>query len=72
MLILAAASSCGESGRHRTSKSLRWSISGKLLRRCEGDVPTCMYIVKTGQLQIRSGGVIYEDVGPVASLARWA
>jgi CRP/FNR family transcriptional regulator, cyclic AMP receptor protein len=22
-----------------------------------------MYIVKTGQLQIRSGGVIYEDVG---------
>jgi CRP/FNR family transcriptional regulator, cyclic AMP receptor protein len=29
----------------------------------EGDVPTCMYIVKTGQLQIRSGGVIYEDVG---------
>jgi CRP/FNR family transcriptional regulator, cyclic AMP receptor protein len=30
----------------------------------EGDVPTCMYIVKTGQLQIRCGGVIYEDVGP--------
>jgi CRP-like cAMP-binding protein len=30
----------------------------------EGDVPTCMYIVKTGQLQIRSSGVIYEDVGP--------
>jgi CRP-like cAMP-binding protein len=30
----------------------------------EGDVPTCMYIVKTGQLQIRSGGVTYEDVGP--------
>jgi CRP/FNR family cyclic AMP-dependent transcriptional regulator len=29
-------------------------------RRCA----TCMYIVKTGQLQIRSGGVIYEDVGP--------
>jgi len=23
-----------------------------------------MYIVKTGQLQIRSGGVIYEDIGP--------
>ncbi len=23
-----------------------------------------MYIVRTGQLQIRSGGVIYEDVGP--------
>jgi len=30
----------------------------------EGDVPTCMYIVKTGQLEIRSGGVIYEEVGP--------
>ena len=30
----------------------------------EGDVPTCMYIVKTGQLQISSGGVVYEDVGP--------
>src|SRR5262249_24029399 len=30
----------------------------------EGDLPTCMYIVKTGQLQIRSGEVIYEDVGP--------
>jgi CRP-like cAMP-binding protein len=29
----------------------------------EGDVPTCMYIVKTGQLQIQSGGVTYEDVG---------
>lgn len=29
----------------------------------EGDVPTCMYIVKTGQLQIRSGGVTYEEVG---------
>ena len=26
-------------------------------------MPTCMYIVKTGTLQIRSGGVIYEDVG---------
>jgi CRP-like cAMP-binding protein len=30
----------------------------------EGDVPTCMYVVKTGQLQISTGGVIYEDVGP--------
>src|SRR5260370_27276919 len=30
----------------------------------EGDVPTCMYIVRTGQLQIRSGGIIYEDFGP--------
>ena len=30
----------------------------------EGDVPTCMYIVKTGQLQVRRGGVIYEEVGP--------
>lgn len=30
----------------------------------EGDPPTCMYIVKTGTLQIRSGNVVYEDVGP--------
>jgi CRP-like cAMP-binding protein len=30
----------------------------------EGDPPTCMYIVKSGTLQIRSGSVIYEDVGP--------
>ena len=30
----------------------------------EGDPPTCMYIVKTGALQIRSGNVVYEDVGP--------
>src|SRR5258708_36648780 len=29
----------------------------------EGDVPTCMYIVKTGQLQIRSGGGAYPDAG---------
>jgi CRP-like cAMP-binding protein len=30
----------------------------------EGDPPTCMYLVKTGALQIRSGSVVYEDVGP--------
>jgi CRP/FNR family cyclic AMP-dependent transcriptional regulator len=30
----------------------------------EGDPPTCMYIVKTGALRIRSGGTVYEDVGP--------
>ena len=30
----------------------------------EGDPPTCMYIVRTGALQIRSGSVVYEDVGP--------
>ena len=30
----------------------------------ECDPPTCMYIVKTGAVQIRSGSVVYEDVGP--------
>ncbi len=30
----------------------------------EGDPPTCMYIVKAGALQIRSGDLVYEDVGP--------
>ena len=30
----------------------------------EGDPPSCMYVVKTGALQIRSGSVVYEDVGP--------
>ena len=30
----------------------------------EGDPPSCMYVVKSGALRIRSGGVIYEDVGP--------
>ena len=30
----------------------------------EGDPPSCMYVVKAGSLRIRSGGVIYEDVGP--------
>jgi CRP-like cAMP-binding protein len=29
----------------------------------EGDTPTSMYVVKSGALRIRSGGVIYEDVG---------
>lgn len=30
----------------------------------EGDPPNSMYVVKSGALRIRSGGVIYEDVGP--------
>jgi len=30
----------------------------------EGDSPNSMYVVKIGTLRIRSGGVIYEDVGP--------
>ena len=29
----------------------------------EGDPPSSMYVVKSGTLRIRSGGVIYEDVG---------
>ena len=29
----------------------------------EGDPPDSMYVVKSGTLRIRSGGVIYEDVG---------
>ena len=37
--------------------------SGQVLF-AEGDPPTCMYIVKSGTLQIRSGSVVYEDVGP--------
>ncbi len=37
--------------------------SGQILF-TEGDPPSCMYVVKTGALRIRSGGVIYEDVGP--------
>lgn len=37
--------------------------SGRVLF-AEGDPPTCMYVVKSGKLQIRSGSVIYEDVGP--------
>jgi CRP/FNR family transcriptional regulator, cyclic AMP receptor protein len=37
--------------------------SGQVLF-AEGDPPTCMYIVKSGSLQIRSGSVIYENVGP--------
>ena len=37
--------------------------SGQILF-AEGDPPTCMYIVKSGALQIRSGSVVYEDVGP--------
>src|SRR6267154_4598754 len=30
----------------------------------EGDPPSCMYVVKSGALRIRSGCVIYEDVSP--------
>ena len=30
----------------------------------EGDPPNWMYVVKSGALRIRSGGVIYEDVRP--------
>ena len=30
----------------------------------EGDPPNSMYVVRSGALRIRSGGVIYEDVGP--------
>ena len=30
----------------------------------EGDPPNSMYVVRSGTLRIRSGGVIYEDVGP--------
>jgi CRP/FNR family cyclic AMP-dependent transcriptional regulator len=30
----------------------------------EGDPPDSMYVVNSGTLRIRSGGVIYEDVGP--------
>src|SRR5438093_10573852 len=37
--------------------------SGQVLF-AEGDAPACMYVVRTGALQIRSGSVIYEDVGP--------
>ena len=30
----------------------------------EGDPATCMYVVKSGSLRIRSGSVVYEDVRP--------
>ncbi len=30
----------------------------------EGDLANCMYVVKQGTLRIRSGSVLYEDVGP--------
>jgi CRP-like cAMP-binding protein len=32
----------------------------------EGDTPSCMYVVMSGALQIRSGGVIFENIGPGA------
>jgi hypothetical protein len=37
----------------------------------EGDPPNSMFVVKSGALRIQSGGVVYEDVGPGASSARW-
>jgi len=37
--------------------------SGQVLF-AEGDTSNCMYVVKTGALRIRSGSVVYEDVGP--------
>lgn len=30
----------------------------------EGDAATCMYVLKSGRLRIRSGSVVYEDVAP--------
>jgi CRP-like cAMP-binding protein len=30
----------------------------------EGDPATCMYVLKSGSLRIRSGSVVYEDVRP--------
>ena len=36
--------------------------SGQLLFG-EGDPADCMYVVKSGRLRIRSGSVIYEDIG---------
>ena len=36
--------------------------SGQILF-SEGDPATCMYVVKSGRLRVRSGSVVYEDVG---------
>ena len=30
----------------------------------EGDPATCMYVLKSGMLRVRSGSVVYEDVRP--------
>src|SRR5437763_14782750 len=43
-------------------ESLISLASGQVLF-TEGDPPSCMYVVRSGTLRIRSGGVIYEDVG---------
>jgi len=37
--------------------------SGQVLF-AEGDPADCMYVVKSGRLRIRSGSVVYEDIGP--------
>ena len=37
--------------------------SGQVLF-AEGDAADCMYVVKSGRLRIRSGSVVYEDIGP--------
>jgi CRP/FNR family cyclic AMP-dependent transcriptional regulator len=37
--------------------------SGEILF-AEGDPSSCMYVVKSGSLRIRSGSVVYEDVTP--------
>jgi CRP-like cAMP-binding protein len=39
------------------------SLAGGQVLFTEGDPPSSMYVVKSGTLRIRSGGVIYEDVG---------
>lgn len=38
----------------------------------EGDTGTCMYVVKTGVVRIRSGATIYEDVGPAGIVGEMA
>src|SRR5204862_3077233 len=43
-------------------ESLISLASGEVLF-TEGDPPNSMYVVRSGTLRIRSGGVIYEDVG---------
>ena len=38
-------------------------LEGGQILFAEGDPSKCMYVVKSGSLRIRSGSVIYEDVG---------
>ena len=66
----------GESPEHVPAKPENGDIIALLIREphvalasgqvlfTEGDPPSSMYVVKSGTLRIRSGGVIYEDVGP--------